>query len=185
MTRVPFVHSGYERKENDDYQTVDPRCVEALLHFEGWRFRHKTIVDVCASHGSAIQRQLVERGFTAYGLSEALVDLSDFNVVITNPPYARGIVDKIVNHVVSEIEKEHIQFGFFLMRANWDFAVSRAALFDSPLYLGQTRMRFRPWWSEERKAQPIHNYVWHSWGRDILTQHDSSDKYVRYYPESK
>jgi hypothetical protein len=36
-------------------------------------------------------------------------------------------------------------------------------MFDHPYYYGQIKLRFRPWWSEERTAQPIHNYVWHVW----------------------
>lgn len=27
----------------------------------------------------------------------------------------------------------------------------------------QIKLRFRPWWSESREAQPIHNYVWQVW----------------------
>jgi hypothetical protein len=30
-------------------------------------------------------------------------------------------------------------------------------------YYGQIKMLFRPWWSEDHSAQPIHNYVWHIW----------------------
>ena len=34
-TTVPFVHSGYTRRLNDHYPTIDPRCVQALV--ETWR----------------------------------------------------------------------------------------------------------------------------------------------------
>lgn len=160
---IPYVHSNYERKENDDYQTIDPRCVKSLLDTfpfpTEWNY-----VDVCASHGSSIVNDLQKHGLNATGLPDAFADLSSYDVVVTNPPYARNIVDKIVNHVLSYVEQGRLAAAFFLMRANWDFAASRARIFDLPQYQGQVRMRFRPWWSEERKAQPIHNYVWRCWG---------------------
>ena len=47
---------------------------------------------------------------------------------------------------------------------------------QSGLYRGQTRMRFRPWWSGDRKAQPIHNYVWHVWAPGV------GEPVIRYWP---
>jgi hypothetical protein len=44
-------------------------------------------------------------------------------------------------------------------------------MFESPFYFGQIKLLFRPWWSEERKSQPIHNYVWHIWTHERLQNH--------------
>jgi hypothetical protein len=53
---VPFVHSGYERKPDDDYQTVDPRCLQALL--DTWEI-DGTIVDCCGRHGSQWENEIL------------------------------------------------------------------------------------------------------------------------------
>lgn len=186
--KVPFVHSGYERKENDDYQTIDPRCVQALVETGEMNFPKPyggyRCVDICGSHGSGIVTQLLEHGYDAFGLTNALVPLTkeSLDIVVTNPPYARGIVDDIAGHVIREMQKQNgPDEAYFLMRANWDCAIGRAWMFDNPLYRGQLRMRFRPWWSEERKAQPIHNYVWHRWSRNMVDAPPS----VSYWPRVK
>jgi hypothetical protein len=163
MTKVPYVHSGYARKENDDYQTIDPRCVDALVESVNLC---EYITDICAPNGSGILRRLAEKGFQHLnGMQDAFGDLDSTNWIITNPPYDRKIVDRFVETAIKHIQSRKVYGACFLMRANWDFASSRARFFDSPLYTRQIRMRFRPWWSEERKAQPIHNYVWHVWER--------------------
>ena len=59
QTIVPFVHSNYERKAEDDYQTIDTRCFEALL---GTWTIVDPIVDCCASHGSGIVDTLEGHG---------------------------------------------------------------------------------------------------------------------------
>lgn len=161
MSKVPFVHSGYERKENDDYQTIDPRCVAALVQSVTLC---DYITDICASHGSGILDQLAQHGFEHLrGMEDAFGPYPGGNWIVTNPPYDRKIVDSFVSRALDLIKNRKAYGACFLMRANWDLASSRAKFFDNPMYYGQVRMRFRPWWSEERKAQPIHNYVWHVW----------------------
>lgn len=161
MNTVPYVHSNYERKENDDYQTIDPRCVDALVQSIPLC---DYITDICASHGSGILARLKDHGFSGLrGMADAFGPYAGGNWIVTNPPYDRKIVDSFVLHALDLIKKKQAYGACFLMRANWDLASSRAWLFDNTLYYGQVRMRFRPWWSEERKAQPIHNYVWHIW----------------------
>jgi len=166
---TPYVHSGYARKENDDYQTVDERCVTALVDTlktsDLWLMETSKIIDICGSHGSGIVRSLSNLGYNASAAPEAFVaHTADW--IITNPPYDRAIVDKYVGHVLGHIDSGYVKHAAFLMRSNWDMAQSRADFFDNIYYHGQIRMRFRPWWSEERKAQPIHNYVWHIWSEE-------------------
>lgn len=167
MTKVPYVHSGYDRKENDDYQTVDGRCVQALVDsLRGspvWLAKNHAIVDMCGSHGSGIIRALATQGYAKVWAAKEAFERHETDWIITNPPYDRAIVDKYARHALKQIEEGEVYGAAFLMRANWDMARSRAPLFESPFYHGQIRMRFRPWWSEDRKAQPIHNYVWHIW----------------------
>ena len=43
-----FVDSNYPRKENDDYRTIDPRCVDAFLDVFDYGLNKDTLlVDVC------------------------------------------------------------------------------------------------------------------------------------------
>ena len=188
--RVPFVHSGYARKENDDYQTIDTRCIQALMETPEMGLRedlikcpNKKVVDICASHGSGIVTTLNNYGFEAEGREEAFLPLNKqgIHAIVTNPPYDRRIVDKIVCHVLEQLTvTDGPCSAYFLMRANWDFASSRSWLFDNAMYRGQLRMRFRPWWSEERKAQPIHNYVWHHW-----SFFEAGPPIISYWPRKK
>ena len=66
------------------------------------------------------------------------------------------MVDKIANATVARVRSGQVLGAALLMRANWDCEAASASV-RVPEYAGQTRMRFRPWWSQERKAQPIHN----------------------------
>lgn len=165
---VPFVHSGYERKENDDYQTIDERCVTALveslnIYMGRYIGQYHKIVDICGLHGSGIVNTLVKKGFDAVYSDDAFSNDINCDWIVTNPPYDRKIVNSYVEHCFKLMDEKQVYAAAFLMRANWDMAQSRSHLFDNDKYHGQIRMRFRPWWSEERKAQPIHNYVWHIW----------------------
>jgi hypothetical protein len=168
---VPYVHSGYERRPDDHYPTIDTRCVDALI--DTWEIIG-AVVDCCAPNGSGIVDRMGP-GWEAHCTASA----DDFGLgdwVVTNPPYLRGIVDEIASKVVAGVRSGKLDGAALLMRANWDLAACRAALFADPLYRGQTRMRFRPWWSEDRKAQPIHNYAWHVWAQG------KGEPVVRYWP---
>ena len=79
---------------------------------------------------------------------------------------------------VHHCQQGRVQGVALLMRPIWDLAACRTGLFDLSLYRGQTRLRFRPWWSEERKAQPIHNFVWHVWAQG------EGDPVVKYWSPS-
>ncbi len=177
MSNVPFVHSGYERKENDDYQTVDKRCVLALVESVPL---FGECVDICGSHGSGIVNALREYRHDAYAAPEAFARHEEYEWIVTNPPYDRKVVNKYVEHALAHVQEGLVVGAAFLMRANWDFAASRAKFFDSPLYAGQVRMRFRPWWTEERSAQPIHNYVWHIWEQP--TRPRAVEQKIIYWP---
>ena len=158
---VPYVHSGYERIKDDNYQTIDKRCIYGLLE---WFPNLGTVIDPCADNGSAIISTLQELGYDALGWEDALSDW-DFKTewIVTNPPYQRNLVDKIIARQIGRLETDSIDGVAILLRANFDYAKCRKLMFDEPTYYGQIKLRFRPWWTEERKAQPIHNYCWHIW----------------------
>lgn len=56
---TPYVNSAYPRRPDDNYHTVDPRCLHALL--DTWEITG-TIVDCCSRNGSALMEQLADLG---------------------------------------------------------------------------------------------------------------------------
>jgi len=163
MAQVPFVHSNFERVANDFYPTIDSRCVYGFLeHFTP----DGLCVDVCAPDGSGIVDTLKACGYKADGLPDAFAENIVAQWITVNPPYKRGLVDEIINRQIQRLENKEVYGLAVLLRSNFDFAKGRKAMFDHPLYYGQIKLRFRPWWSDDRTAQPIHNYVWQIWKAD-------------------
>lgn len=158
----PFVHSNFDRIENDDYQTIDKRCIYGFLEY----FTPSGLcIDVCSSNGSGIIDTLKECGYdkSIYGI-DAFDDKSiSAQWIITNPPYTRGLVDKIINRQIKRMDEEEISGLAILLRSNFDFAKSRWDMFHHYSYCGQIKLLFRPWWSDDKSASPIHNFVWHIW----------------------
>ncbi len=180
----PFVQSGYARIADDNYQTVDERCLEALVSvLKPLRLLQApdTILDPCGRNGSAIVEQLKSRGYNAQGLDDAFSRYT-CDWLITNPPYTRPAVDQLLDSFHANVALGRVKFVAALLRATFDHAEGRSALFDSPLYAGQIKLRFRPWWTESRKSQPIHSYVWHLWGRN---HGPSAAPAVYYWPSEK
>ena len=176
-----YVFSGYERIADDNYQTIDKRCVQALV--ESVKLYGK-VADCCADQGSGIVDGLIEFGYDAHCISNAFQDFIDADFIVTNPPYKRGYVDQILNRQIQRIDDGELNGFFALLRANFDFAKSREGMFrNNKRYVGQIKMCFRPIWIEpvegEKKVEPIHNYVWHWWAKSPMGQ----DKIVRYWYE--
>lgn len=159
----PFVQSNFERIPGDFYPTIDERCVDAFLQ----HFQPHFVTDPCSPDGSGIVDTFIKRGYNAVGLVDAFCDFTT-DWIITNPPYDRKIVDKIINRQIERVERREVTAMAVLLRSGFDFAKSRAAMFDHPMYYGQIKLRFRPWWSENREAQPIHSYVWQIWHKDTV-----------------
>lgn len=178
--KKPYVKSNYARKANDDYKTVDPRCIQALV--ESWKiYLDDTIIDCCSPSGSAIIDRLVDMGFDkSSGVSDAFSEY-EADWCITNPPYTRKLVDEIIWKQISNISAGRVYGAAVLLRNNFDFAKGRYEMFSHKYYMAQIHMMFRPWWSEEKKHQPIHNYVWHIWqARNVY-----GDPVVKYWTEKK
>lgn len=170
----PYVQSNYARKENDDYQTIDPRCVLALVETIPMA---GSIVDCCSPNGSGIVTELNRLNFIARGVSDAFGDF-EADWVVTNPPYTRGLVDEILEAQIVRVQNGEFVGFAALLRNNFDFAKSRYDMFTNRFYFGQIHMMFRPWWSEDRSKQPIHNFVWHIW------RPTHAEAFVRYWKEN-
>jgi hypothetical protein len=177
MKQSPYVKSNYERIEDDDYKTIDTRCIDGLLFHVSLL---GTIVDCCAPTGSAILDAMgkhVDRKLVC--VADAFSEFSA-TWVVTNPPYKRGLVDAILRKQIERVNSGEV-YGFAtLMRSNFDFAKSRQDMFEDGTYFGQIKLLFRPYWSTERKASPIHNYVWHIWKKD-----SAESPVVLYYREGQ
>ena len=167
---MTFSVSGYTRRENDNYQTVDTRCIEALLSAVQLT---APILDPCCSDDdeSALVTQLVDRGYAAFAGSMSEIR-NGYSTIITNPPYKRGLVDRLVRAMVDAVRDGNVDTLAILVRASWDQAATRRDLFDSELFAGAVRLTFRPWWTSERSATPIHNYQWLLWTREADPEMD-------------
>jgi len=166
MTKVPYVHSGYDRIKDDDYKTVDKRCIYGFLeHFKP----EGLCVDVCAPSGSGIVDTLLEKGYEAVGLDDAFRDGFEADWIITNPPYKRPMVDEIIYRQIARIGKGEVKAVACLLRSNFSYAKSRQTMFRyNRYYYGGIKLLFRAWWVEEEKRDsrrngPIHNFTWHIW----------------------
>lgn len=172
----PYVQSNFERKANDDYQTIDPRCVRALVNTVPMAGK---IVDCCAPNGSGIVDELKMLGQNAVCVADAFSDF-EADWIVTNPPYTKGLVDEILTEQIVRIQLAEVVGFAALLRNNFDFAKSRYDMFTIPQYHGQVHMMFRPYWSTEKKAEPIHNFVWHIWRIN-----NYGEPFVRYWREKK
>lgn len=162
-----FVRSGHARVKDDNYQTVDPRCVKALIETINIP-KTKAIVDCCSPNGSGILQSLSDfeyKNLTGLDLyyQNAWCDWNIFN-----PPYERNLVDKIILTQIDNLNGGMTKDGVAcLLRTGFDHAKTRKPIFkDCKHYAGQIKMLFRPVWFLDTDTTPIHNYVWHIWMKD-------------------
>lgn len=165
-----FVRSGHERIANDNYQTVDHRCVQAFVETMNGRYfsGEEIVTDVCSPTGSGILDYFEGTNTTVNTCSDAFAAIPKTTWIITNPPYERNIVDKIILRQLERL-RYGVVYGFAaLLRTGFDHAKTRKIMFkDETMYLGQIKMLFRPVWFVDTDTTPIHNYVWHIWLADL------------------
>lgn len=155
----PYVNSRFPRVPDDYYPTIDPRCVYGFLE----HFRNPgKVVDCCAPNGSGIVDTLIECGVDAESYPDAFGEF-EADWVVSNPPYLRGLVDDIIYRQIGRVQEGQIKGAAMLLRNNFAFAKSRKPMFQNEYYLGEIKLLFRPWWSNEHSKQPIHNFVWQIW----------------------
>ena len=166
----PFVESNFPRHANDHYPTIDGRCLDALL--EAWDVPSGRLYDACVGENG-------ESGLVDQRPDLFTDDFSNAQAIVTNPPYKRGLVDLVVSALVGHVQSDpKIIMAACLLRTQWDHAKGRSHLFDSEPFAGLVRLRFRPWWSEDRSKTPIHSYQWVIWDR-----RHSGEPVVRYWPK--
>jgi len=146
-----YVSSGHERRHDDHYPTVDRRCIEALI--DSWDIPLPALDPFCSG---------LETGLHPAQIG-SLDSAAAFKSIVTNPPYKRGLVDRLVRDCLDAMENGPSVVAL-LMRIQWDTAKSRKHLFRPP-FAASLRLLFRPYWTEERKASPIHSYQWLVWDK--------------------
>lgn len=165
MTNKTFMNSGYARVAGDNYKTIDSRCTYAFLeHF------HPTgmCVDVCSPSGSGIVDTLLDCGYLALGLPDAFAEHLGYGAewIISNPPYTRDLVDKIIWRQIKRLIDGEVKGVAMLMRWQFDHSASRRLMFAlNDYYFGQIKTLFRPRWFEKRPgdSQGMHPFIWHIW----------------------
>jgi len=151
-----FRNNGYERIERDDYQTIDPRCLQALEEAAG-RMLPKWWTDPCVDENG--RSSLVEQRpglFNGYGKPRSIV---------TNPPYETKTLARLMRDWLYQLQldSEPIDAVAILVRSDWDHAAGRAHLFSMPEFAGSVRMQFRPYWFADGDATPQHCFQWLIW----------------------
>jgi hypothetical protein len=151
---IPYVKSKFARIEDDNYITIDPRCIRALL--TSWDIPQPA-VDPYTRGGNT-------------GLDPIIAgDMHDIYApgvrsVVTNPPYSRPDVDDITEELIRAVRMARLEVAAILVRIGWDCARSRKNYWAPP-FSASIRLQFRPWWSQSRTSQPIHSYQWLIWDR--------------------
>lgn len=163
----PFVKSNFPRRANDHYPTIDTRCTDGVVKMLDIP-KPFEIVDICADQGSAIVDHLITLGYSAHGVGDAFQENIGGNFIITNTPYNRADVGPIMRRQIKRVADGEVFGAAFLLKTGFDHAKAYADMFDSPFYYGQIKLRFRPWWTEDRSVAPIHNYLWHIWKPNIM-----------------
>lgn len=93
--------SSFTRRPMDDYPTIDPRAVAALVpHLEGVR----TFAEPCCGEGHLI-RQLESFGLKcawhsdiSLGVDARTLRFANIDAIITNPPWSRPILHELIVH---------------------------------------------------------------------------------------
>lgn len=151
---TPFVRSRFDRIADDNYVTVDPRCITVLI--DAWDVPAMS-VDPCCRSGESGLHPVVAGTF-------ASLERDDVRGAVTNPPYRRPDVDSIHKELINMVCNDTLDMCATLVRVQWDCARSRSEYWKWP-FAASVKLQFRPWWSSERAHQPIHNYQWLVWDR--------------------
>lgn len=176
-----FVKSNYPRREGDFYPTVDSRCITALMETMP-RLGAGLICDPCAPDGSGIVDSLLAAGFKAKGIGDAYKKSLPAGTlwVVSNPPYDRRVVGKIIQRQIDRIAAGELLGVAMLLRTGFDHAKIYSDLFNNcRYYAGQIKLTFRPRWIEDSTGSPIHNYVWHLWEWESCL--DGFQTWVKYW----
>lgn len=163
--------SGYDRKENDNYET--PAWVtEALLpHLRTitrvWEPAAGSgkIVETLKRNGlDVVSTDLIEGAdfCKTYPLfTDDELDLKSVNAIITNPPY--GLAQAFIEHAI-KLMKPNNGLVAMLLRTDYDHAKTRQHLFSGcSIFAKKLVLTKRIVWFERPGAAPSFNHAWFMW----------------------
>jgi hypothetical protein len=109
-------------------------------------------------------------------------DLRHFDGIVTNPAWGPGNCTAVA-FIEAGLRRISTYGGFLalLLPTDFDSAVTRLPLFQSPLFAGRIILTDRPVWFERTdgvKAAPRENCAWFLWARPVLR--DTPPPVVRY-----
>jgi hypothetical protein len=178
----PYVTSNFERVKDDNYETIDPRCLLGLI--QGWPEIEGILGDPCHSNG---QSELVKQA-RMLGLDAFCVDRNTLKYdaerythwIVTNPPYSPArTLNAIIERGMTAVQNKSIAGAAYLLRTSIDHGKLRSPYFNTPLFAGVVKLQFRPWWSEKRDSSPIHNFSWFIWS----ARRPQAEPVLRYWSE--
>lgn len=163
--------SGYDRKENDLYQT--PTWVTLALnpHLPG---RVHNVWEPAAGGGKMVSA-LRSLGYNVFDTDatrghDFLKDEVDaqwwkdgwvMDAIVTNPPY--GLAQRFIEHAIEYIEPAGGVVAM-LLRTDYDHAKTRQHLFgDCKVFARKVVLTRRIQWFEQKVASPSYNHAWFVW----------------------
>lgn len=172
--------SGQERIADDAYFTIDTPIIHAVLPHIEPLFGKNVWEPACgAGHLSKV---LEAKGYNVWSSDlnpwgyghvqdflKAPVPPVDERIwdFFTNPPYEKKICEAFVAKVLKHIEGTD-KCAAFLLRAEWDYGVTRRKFFaDNPMFYKKLVLHRRPKWFEpkpnEKNHSPRFAYAWFIW----------------------
>ena len=167
-------HSGYARKERDEYQTPAWPVQVLIPHLQRsstakpYQRPCKTIWEPACGEGSMVST-LAAAGFDI--IATDIVQGIDFlkeppreiDAIITNPPF--NLAQEFIEHALA-IAPPHCVIAM-LLRTDYDHAKSRRHLFkDCPQFAMTLKLLSRIVWFEPATASPSQNHSWFAWRMD-------------------
>lgn len=163
--------SGYERKERDLYETPEWVTQALLPHLPTlgaiWEpaCGSGKMLRVLEKSGAYLMGSDLHNGPDSDFLLQELPHGSEWNAIITNPPYELGT--EFCEHALRLMEPVRGMVAM-LMRTDFDHAKSRTHLFrDCPAFTKKLVLMKRIAWFVEAngkpKASPSFNHAWYIW----------------------
>lgn len=175
--------SKQERLEHDAYFTIDTPIIHAVMPFIEPIFQNKVWEPACGM--GHLSKVLIDKGYQVwssdinpwgYGHVQDFLSTPvppvDERVwdIFTNPPYEKEYCEAFVSHAMRFI-KDTPRCAAFLLRAEWDYGVTRRRFFaDNPMFYKKVVLHRRPKWFQpkegEKSMSPRFAYAWYIWKGD-------------------
>jgi len=157
--------SGYERKDNDLYETPDWATRALMPHLRP--MSRGVVLEPSAGSGKMSSVLREQYCVTATDISEGIDFLSHsyddliIDAVITNPPY--GLAQQFIERALA-LTQQTEGLVAMLLRTDYDHAKTRQRLFAAcPQFAKKVVLTKRVVWFERPGAAPSFNHAWFIW----------------------